>query len=298
MMRYMTRIFLALFLVTLFTWPLAAAVKEDEWFNERLSADERNDLVDRSKNEPFEMIAPIVLKALVKYRPFYGMNPRGKTPWNDHAKNPRDAIYLMAEAVWQHHMRPRDDASKAKVVLSLLARSSNDSEKLFLIAAMKNYLWFPDDESALRDLCLDGQQPLEVRTRSAEALLHRGDLNLHLPLAMEIIMAHKPGLDRCQAFSNTTNLGNRLSTLNEKNKQALVDTGFTILEELPEKDLQTGYFVARELGHFLKTPNAFAPDETAEQYRGPNGLLPEFFIDTVKKAIAWHAQHKEGAKER
>lgn len=292
----MVRIHLALLIVAVFASSLGAAVTEDEWFDESLSAAERNDLVERSKNEPFNVIAPIVLQAIAKYQPFYGMNPRGQTPWNDYAKNPRDAIYLMAQAVWQHHISTKEDASKADVILSLLKKSSNDREKLYLVAAIKNYQWCPDAEPALRELCLDDKQHLVVRTRSAEALLHRGDLNVHMPLAIEIVLARKKGLDRCQAFSNIMNFGFRRKTLNERNKRALLSTGFQIIEELPESELQTGYFVAGHLAQFLERPGGFTPNRNAEEYRGPNGLKPEFFIDTVKNAIAWHAEHPEATK--
>jgi len=68
-MRLMKRIHLSLALVAMFASPAAAAVTEAEWFNESMSADERNDLVRRSKLESLEVIGPIVMKARVKYMP-------------------------------------------------------------------------------------------------------------------------------------------------------------------------------------------------------------------------------------
>jgi hypothetical protein len=299
-MRLMIRNGLALLLAVALASSVVATVTEDEWFNERLSADERNDLVERSKNESFAVVAPMVLMALAKYQPFYGINPRGETPWNDerYGKRASDAIYLMAQAVWQHHIRAKDEPAVSDVILSLLKKSVNDREKLYLISAIKNYQWCPDDEQVLRDLCLDDKQHLEIRKRSAEALLRRGDINTQLPLAIEIIRAHKEGSDRCQAFTTIMNFGVRWKELSDKNKRVFLATGFEIIEALPESELRTGYFVAGHLGHFIffESRGSFAPDPKSPEYRGQNGLKPEFFIQAVKNAIAWHAEHPEATK--
>ena len=86
-----------------------------------------------------------------------------------------------------------------------------------------------------------------MRRLSVETLLDRCDINNYVPLGIEIILKHGPGLPRCQAFNFTTNQGNRLYSLNAANKRVLVSTGFKIMSELPEKELQTGYFVGRRL---------------------------------------------------
>ncbi len=106
-----------------------------------------------------------------------------------------------------------------------------------------------------------------MRRLSVETLLDRCDINNYVPLGIEIILKHGPGLPRCQAFNFTTNQGNRLYSLNAANKRVLVSTGFKILSELPEKELQTGYFVGRRLGFIVKAQNEFAPDQKAKEYQ-------------------------------
>ncbi|MGA1872009.1 MAG: hypothetical protein ACMUJM_26125 [bacterium] len=271
----------------------AEYIIKDAWYEEDLSPDERTALVERSKKEPFAEIAPIILKALVDYQPFYGINPWGDTPWNNDQLTRRDRIYLMASAVWQHHMSPKDELAKAKILLSLLQKASGQTEKSILISAIMNKQWCPEAEAILLSLAKNKEENLGIRRASASALLSRSDINTYIPLAVEIILAHKKGLDRCQAFNLTTNQGNRLFTLTEQNKQMLLSAGFQTIMELPDKDLQAGYFAARHLGFILKIHGEFAPDQKDRRYQGKHGLADEFFIDTVKNAIKWYSKKKK-----
>jgi hypothetical protein len=268
---------------------------EDAWSKEDLSPDQRTELVERSKKEPFAEIAPVILKALCEDQPLYdhGINPRGDTPWNDDRLSPRDRTYLMASAVWWHHMTPKDDPAKAKVILSLLRKASGRPEKRVLIAAITYHLSCPDAEAVLLDLAKDKKEDPDIRRAAASALLSRGDINVYMPLVVEVILAHDKGLPRCQAFNFTTNEGNRLFSLNEKNRRMLLAAGFQIITELSDEDLGTGYFVARRLGFILKIQDEFAPNPRAEQYQGEHGLTDAFFIDTVKNARAWYRKHKD-----
>jgi len=271
----------------------AESSPETNWFKEGLSADERNALVERLKNEPFDKIAPVILKALVDHQPAYGINPSGHTPWNDDRLTPRDRTYLMASAVWQHHMSPRDDLPRAKVVLSLLQRAPQPAEKTILIGAIRNHQWCPDAEKLLLEIANNKDEDLGVRTSSVTTLLSRCNVNAYIRLAVEVVLAHKKGSPCCQAFHFTMNQGNRLFTLNERNRRLVLATGFEILTELPGAELQSGYFVARHLGFMLKRENDFAPDQKAKKYQGEHGLKDEFFIDTVKNAIEWYSENKK-----
>ena len=111
-------------LAVLMTWHVLAATSQDQWSRMDLSAEERNQLVASAKNEPFEQIAPVILKAMVDNEPMPGINPWGDAPWNIDGLNPRTRTYLMANAVWQHHMSPRDDLARAQTLLSLLRKAS------------------------------------------------------------------------------------------------------------------------------------------------------------------------------
>ena len=117
-----------------------------------------------------------------------------------------------------------------------------------------------------------------------------------MPLAVEIILAYEKGLDRCQAFNFTLNQGNRLFSLSEENRRKVLAAGFDIIADLPDKDLETGYFVARRLGFILKIKDDFAPNQKARKYQGEHGLTNEFFIDTVRNAIKWYSKNKKTIK--
>lgn len=266
---------------------------KDAWAKEDLSPDDRTALVERSKKEPFAEIAPVLLKTLVDYQPFCGINPWGDTPWNNDRLRPRDRTYLMANTVWLNHMSPKDELAKAKILLSLLQKASGPTEKSIIIGAIMYDQWCPDAEAVLLALADNKKEDLGIRRASASTLLSRCEINTHMPLAVEIILAHKKGLERRQAFNFTTNQGNRLFTLTEPNKRSLLAAGFQTITELPDKDLQTGYFVARHLGFILKIRGEFAPDQKARRYQGKHGLTDEFFIDTVKNAIKWYSKNKK-----
>lgn len=266
---------------------------KDAWAKQDLAPDERTALVERSKGEPFAEIAPILLKMLVDCQPFYGINPWGDTPWNNDRLTPRDRTYLMASAVWQHHLSSKDNSENSKAVLSLLQKSSGKTEQSILIGAILNHKWCPEAESVLLNLAKNTEEGLGIRRSSVSALLSRCDINTYMPLAVEIILAHKKGLDRCEALHLTTNQGNRLFTLTEQNKRRLIAAGFQSIVELPDNDLQTGYFAARHLGFILKIPEEFAPDQKARRYQGEHGLTDEFFIDTVKNALKWYSENKK-----
>ena len=120
-----------------------------DWSKDELSPSERTALVEKSKKEPFATIAPILLKVLVDDQPLIGINPWGDTPWNNDRLRPRDKTYLMASAVWEHHMKPKDDLEIATILLSLLQKASRQSEKSILIGAIKNSQWCPDAEKVL-----------------------------------------------------------------------------------------------------------------------------------------------------
>ena len=155
-----------------------------------------------------------------------------------------------------------------------------------------NYQWCPDAETVLLGLAKNKEEDLGIRRSAVSTLLSRCDINAYMPLAVEIVLAHKKGLDRCQAFNYTMNQGNRLFSLSDENRRKVLVAGFDIVTELPDKDFQTGYFVARRLGFMLKKEDEFAPNQKERKYQGEHGLTEEFFIDTVKNAIEWHTKNK------
>jgi len=267
-------------------------IAKSPWFKQDFSSDGRDALVELSKKKPFSELAPVLLKVLAEYPGKRYAWSANKPSWNsDRRLTSQDRTYLMASSVWQHHMKPTNDPSKIKVLLALLQKASRRAEKNILIGAIKSYQWNTDGEKALADIAENKEESPGLRNFAVGALLHRSDINTYMPIAIEIILAHKEDLPRHQAFSSNTNLGNRLFTLNAKNRHAVISTGFEILSEIPDEEFHAGYFIATRLGFILKVNNEFKPDQKAGKYRGDTGLKDDFFIDTVKNAIEWHSKN-------
>lgn len=213
----------------------------------------------RSKKEPFSEVAPGLLKVRIENQPFYSITPWGETPRNNDRLSSSDKTYLMTGAIWKHPLAPRDDVDKAKFLLTLLQKSSNQGEKILLIYAINYDQWCADTESVLLSFDKNMKEDFGIRSLSASTLLNRCDINTHMPLAIEILLVHNKCKQRGQAFNFLTNEGNRLFTLSEENRRKVIATGFDILTQLSDEDLKRGYFVARRLGYILKTPESFAP---------------------------------------
>jgi hypothetical protein len=287
---------LATTIMLVFTVSLAHGAEpsiKDAWSKEYLSPEERTALVERSKKEPFATIAPILLRTLVDNQMLLGYCPWGDTPWNNDRLRPTDRTYLMASVVWQQHMKPRDDLEKAPILLSLLQNASRQNEKSILIGAIKNSQWCTEAEKVLLAIAKDKKEDLGIRRASVSTLLIRCEIDIYMPLAIEIILSHDKGMPRNQAFNFTINQGNRLFSLSEENRRLVLATGFEVLTDWAENELQHGYFVARQLGFILKIRDEFAPNQKKRKYQGEHGLTDEFFIDTVKNALRWYSKNKK-----
>lgn len=266
-----------------------------QWSRKDLSADQRDELVELSKKESFQKISPILLKVIgdgSQYPLCYSF-PLGKNPWNHERLSSVCRTYLMALAVWGHHMSPPVDPTKAKILFALLQDSKNDAEKKHLLSSIKHRQWIEEAEQVFSRIAKDREESSGVRGIATHALLERCDINSYMPLAIEIVQSQKKLFDRIQIFHSLTNLGNRLFSLTEKNKQLVLSIGFEILSELPDEDLQHGYFVARRLGYILEMENDFVPDQKAEKYQGKQRLKEEFYSDTTKNALNWYSANLE-----
>ena len=263
---------------------------QDELFPDNLTPDERTALVERLKQAPFDEIAPALLKTRAGYRPMFWTNPWTDTPWNEDRMDRQARRFYMACAVWRHHMSPKDDPVKARLLLDMLKEASGPDEKRLLISAVRNDQWCPDAEEMLLSLSKNEEEDLGIRSDSAVALTHRCDVNAYMPLVMEFVLAQDAGIPRLNAFSNMVT-GN-LFDLNEKNRRSVLAAGFEMLAALPDGELQHGYFVASRMGRILKASNDFKPDHKDPTYQEKHGLKDEFFIDTVLNARAWYENNK------
>ena len=172
---------------------------QEKWAKRDLSARERNKLVELSEKEPFEKIVPILLSVIIDCQPHYGINWQGSKPWNMDRLSPEDRSYVMASFVWNYHMKPSDDRSKADFLLALLRKTSRQEEKSRLIYTIQHEQWTPDAEKDLADIASNTNEPCEFRQEAVEALFFHCEVNLYVPVAIEIIRAHENGWQRCNA---------------------------------------------------------------------------------------------------
>jgi hypothetical protein len=156
----------------------------------------------------------------------------------------------------------------------------------------------PGAESEFAAIADDKTQLLSVRGRAVLALLRCCDVNKYIGRAIDLSLAQPKSHERVPDFSNVTNIGDRLFRMNQTNREAFLKTGFSILASLPEEKLQDGYFVARHLGFFLQINGEFAPDQSAKEYQGENGLTKKFFADTTKNALLWYSTNRNNSLTR
>lgn len=265
--------------------PVIAQLPKERWLARNLTPEALKDLSASAKRLPFETIAPVLLKALVLHQPTFS------SPDDRQDVTPQERTYREALEAWNHQMLPRRDPAKARVLLSLFRKATDEPTQTRLLHALEFDHWCPEAEPDLVALCADTKACPELRARSISTLLHHCDINTYLPTAIRISLEAEKGIERCQAFCFNTHLGNQLFTLNEANRRLLLSTGFSILRELPPGHLDYGYFVASQLGFVLKVPGEFTPDQDLPKYRGQFRRKDEFYIDTVKHALAWYELH-------
>ena len=263
-----------------------------DWSRTDLMPGERDLLVETSKARPFGEIAPVICRVLREHAPPLLFSP-GEKPWRDREISPSGAMHLMALEVWQHHVWTPSDPAKAAVLLSLLEASVGDAEKVRLITALGEVHWTLEAERPLLRLARDEAESLSPRRAAVKALLRQCDVNAYVPLAVDVIAAHPSGPPQREAFTDVTDLGQRLEGLYDMNREAIVSLGFEMLLALPGDQLNQGYGVARRLGEILREPNGFAPDQSDPVFRYADGdVTDSFFAETTANALAWYHAHR------
>lgn len=238
-------------------------------------------------------MAPVLLKVLVDYRPIFGRyNYSGDKPWNDKRLEPKQQNFVAAEIVWSHHLRGPNEPAQARVLGRLIPHGNTNPHGRYLVVnALTHSQWAPELEPVLKAMLSDESRSSDAKRAALDCLLHRCDINTYMPLAIERIRSTKGLVHQLREFNSLTNHGNRLFTLTATQRRELIDLGFRLLQRLPHKQHQSGYFVALHLGFMLKIKDQFKPDQNAEEYQSPSGLTDAFFIDTVKNALAWEVEN-------
>jgi hypothetical protein len=145
--------------------------------------------------------------------------------------------------------------------------------------------WTTEAEQPVFDLFKRHKASDLLRYHAIQVLLERCG-ERYVDRAIEFIQSLSPR-DQLSFFHL---VGGRFFSYSGATQEKLIALGFTILEK---SDGQGGYFVARDLGRFLKIPGEFAPDQNSPQYRGENGLKEQFFSDTVRNALEWKKNNEK-----
>ena len=122
----------------------------------------------------------------------------------------------MAETVWEHHMRQRNDPDRAKVLLQLLPKNiEHPYARFWLVDSMTNDHWIPEMEPVLAPLLDDTSIELGSRHTILNALTTRVELNKYLHRVIRFVREEKDWYERIRTYNRLTNFGNRFFKLTE-----------------------------------------------------------------------------------
>lgn len=160
-----------------------------------------------------------------------------------------------------------------------------------VLGILRTEQWDESAEAPLVDFMNRPTTSGADRRSVIEVLLHRCG-EKYVPTAVEFVRAAPSSDDMLKRLS-LFNIGNRFFTYSQANQGAILDLGFSILENVGAPGDRSGYFVACRLGYFLKIHNGFKPSTQSPKYRTENGLNlnDRFFADTVQNALAWRKEH-------
>lgn len=262
------------------------------WLNSKMSDKEREKIVKEAEEKSFEEVAPVLWKIIGEKNSFRGLIIHPDKPWRDKdITSPEEKAYWMATVVWNYHTRFPFENNQGKVLLFYLKKAKKPYGKMMVISDL-SFHWVSEAEKPLAEIVKDKHEDENVRWAAENILLDKVDPNKYIQLAIRLIKTSK---DPSHAF-NQLNMGNDFFKLNKSNQNKVISLGFQILSGIPEDRLEEGYFVACDLGFFLKIKNKFSPDQDLPKYQGNGSLRKAFFIDTVRNALNWYNQNGKNNK--
>jgi hypothetical protein len=267
--------------------------------------------VTRLMAKDFANVARPALTVLARQKPAFlpaGRDPRmSDAEYEAFRRRIEAPAYTVARAVIASRgADPKSEEVVGRVLGEIATDQSIDADiRLLAIqglastASSKGTLTENRRDALCRVAVHDKDDP-SLRVPAAEALLrvlvppvpmHGGgtveySLLLHVP---RIIRAQPTLAARHAAFSQLTNLGNRVFNLPHDRFVELIRVGFDLIEETPKDAAEGAYFTATQLGYMLKRPDGFKPPQA--EHKGADGnLAPSFFVKTVENAREWWQQ--------
>jgi len=286
-------------------WPLGRAhylATTGTWPEKNHSVRELDCLYDVLRTRPITNTGPAIVRCLVEHRPFsYHNGQEGERSWRYPKLSIHERTYYVAEALWREAtLQPSSRQALASALPALLHVTISSPQKRLVIHALMQ-AWNAEARADLIHIASDVNEDIETQAAAVTSLMRHEDAHQYIPIAIEIIRRGgttdwaqrsfrrdlSPIQRQLYLFHSIVSQAH-LDLLQPDDRTQLVQFGLSLLRELPEIDLRSGYFVAGLLGHMVNAPGNFSPNQRDYWINKWGGGLKEtYFTDTVKNALAW-----------
>jgi len=260
-----------------------------ELIRKDISNERRDAIVEQLKQSDISTVAPKILEVM-RNSTSHSDPGIGSKPWMSDMNSHAAKVSYASHAIWHGLFSGADDPNKAAILLKLLA-NYNDEYSINRVLEMMRAHWTPEAEKQVFNLLLDSKISISTKQQALEVLIVRCGEQYVIP-AIDFIQSSS-GHDQKTLFTSIFSGAVRFSSYSEEHQKDIIDLGFSILES---NENQYGYFLARQLGGFLKIPGEFAPYQNAAEYKTERGLNDQFFLDTVRNALEWRKRKADSPK--
>ena len=259
-----------------------------ELVRQDISNERRDAIVEQLKQSDISTVAPRILEVMRSHvsagEP--GIPPK---PWMNDSHSHKAKVWYASAEIWHWLFKGRDDPNKAAILHKLLTNNHDEYSIYVILTTMLDH-WPTETEQQVFTLLQDPKATIGSKRNALKVLLARCG-ERYVSSAVDFIRSSS-SRDQEMLFTSIFNSGAFFSYTEEHQKD-MIDLGFSILES---NENQSGYFLARRLGYFLKIPGEFAPDQKAAKYQTERGLSDQFFLDTVRNALEWRKRKADSPK--
>jgi len=258
---------------------------------ERLDA-----IVTELSARPFAEAGPQALQEIVRHWGGGIYNPSTDKPWLEERCSDSEKVRYAASAIWHGILERAEPGSLAEPLAKLAQAPRPELERLMALGALRSRHFDERAREPLERLARDPSQPPEIGTKAAEILVRKVDANAYLRDLFAALDRIEDPLTRSERWRGATaDLGEELSV---ESTSSFLAYGFAQLGLIDDGESGIGYFLALDLGKFLRIPpirpgqGAFAPDQRLPRYQGAHGLNDVFFQETVDHARSWWRENQ------
>jgi hypothetical protein len=171
------------------------------------------------------------------------------------------------------------------MLLTLLETHNDSHSRCVVLKKLGGSQWTTSAERPVLGLGADPKNDIDARNCAFTTLLQRtGHKYAHEAIEyVKSLPVGEQGVIYCRVF----NIGNRFVVWPADRQEEVIRLGFATLKKTTAKNADQGYFLARQLGFFLRIPNEFSPDQRDPAYKTEHALNDKFFSQTVENALEW-----------